>query len=120
MRLLLLLILICCTSCSKYKPKPFYEIACGEEILFQLTAFKDEPYYWEWKNKEAVTTVNLETRVYSEAFIYHKMQKDGLETWTLKGLKPGTDTLRLHLRTYEEDSLNVPVADSLIMIVKVN
>lgn len=120
LRLSFLIILIACASCSRYEPKRFYEIPSEEEIQFQLTAFKNEPYYWEWINQEAATHVKLTSRIYSEATLSTQKYLRGKEIWVLEGTKPGTDTLKLHLRSYEEDSLNTPVADSLIIIVKVN
>jgi predicted secreted protein len=112
--------LISCLSCQQDKPKAFYEIGTEEKIQFRVASFQDEPYYWEWINQEEVAILKQETRVYNEAFVFTKMQNGGSEMWTFQGLKTGTDTLKFHLRTYEEDTLNVPVIDSLIIAVKVN
>lgn len=121
MRLLSILVLFfCLSSCQSGKPKAFYEIATGEEFRFQVVSFKGKPYYWEWANQEKVTYVKLTSRVYFNTIFSTEERPRGKEIWTFEGTKPGTDTLKLHLRSYEEDSLNTPVADSLIIIVKVN
>lgn len=119
MKLLLILLFVCCFSCQPDKPKAFYEITVGEELVFQLKAFKGEPYYWELTNENELRFVKLSSRIYETLPFSSEKKPRALENWTFEGLKTGTDTLKLHLRTYEEDTLNVPVADSVIITISV-
>ncbi|MFT6206018.1 MAG: putative secreted protein [Spirosomataceae bacterium] len=115
-----MLLLLFCLACQQDSPKSFYEIKTGEEIHFQVASFKSEPYFWEWVNQEKSTYVKLTSRVYFNTIFSSETRLRGREKWTLEGLKSGTDTLRLYLRTYDEDTLNEPVLDSVIIAVKVN
>lgn len=120
MRLLSIPIILFCMACQSDKPKAFYEVEAGEEFQFQVASFQDEPYYWEWRNQEKTKRVRLISRVYYNTAFSSKKWPRGREKWTFEGVKPGTDTLKIHLRSYEEDTLNIPVKDSLIITVKVN
>lgn len=120
MKLLSAFSLFLCFSCLPDKPKAFYEIVSEGEINFQVASFHGEPYYWEWANQENVKAVKLTARVFQNQRLVHKIRGFGTETWTFEGTQTGTDTLRIYLRTFEEDTLNVPVIDSLIIAVKVN
>ncbi len=119
MKLWASVILILCVSCQQCRQKKYYKINEGEKFRFQVIRSRTEGYYWEWQNQENVSAVTVDSRIYSEKFLFKKMRTSGIETWTIKGINIGTDTLKLYLRTYEEDTVNIHVADSLIIVVKV-
>lgn len=117
MKLLAIFAVFVCLGCqSKYKQ---YEILNGEQFEIETLNYRNEPYYWELINPRSKPLAELESRVYSEKFLLKKLSTCSIETWTFRGIKTGTDTLKLHLKAYEEDTLNTPIADSLIIVVKV-
>lgn len=120
MRTICVVICLVISSCGKSEKVDLYEISIAEQFQVETPKSQSEPYYWELINPEGKPSVKLESRIYSEKFSMRKLRTTGIETWTFQGTKMGEDTLKLYLKAYQEDSLNIPAKDSLIIFVKVN
>lgn len=119
MRALLFISLFFCFSCQHNEPQEAYTIKVGNEIRFEIDSNPTTPYYWEWQNEHNINCVSLKTRVYKNPLFKNKIGVAGVEEWVFVGKKFGSDTLKLNLRTYEEDTTNASVVDSIRIVVRV-
>ena len=84
--------------------KTDYEVAINGSFQFELDANPTTGYAWKWTNKDAVSIVDTFGHQYilSEPVL---TGSGGKEIWKFKGLKSGTDTLKLeYCRSWEPNS----------------
>jgi inhibitor of cysteine peptidase len=84
--------------------KSDYEIGVGESFQLELTSNPSTGYSWSWSNQQAVSVVEKTDSKYT-ANNPGSMGGGGSEVWTFKGLKSGSDSLKLeYKRAWEPDS----------------
>jgi len=74
--------------------KTDYEIAVNESFQLELDSNPSTGYSWKWTNKQSVSIVETLDEEYipsAPALI----GSGGKEIWKFKGLKGGTDTIKL-------------------------
>lgn len=95
--------------------KADYEIPVNGNFQLSLASNGTTGFSWVWTNKQAVSIV--------ESFDFHYVVDDphsigggGKEIWNFKGIKPGSDTIKLeYKRSWEENS----TVDSKKIVVRV-
>ena len=117
--LILSLILSTCSQKETLKSIPMntdYQIAVNESFQIELNSNPTTGYSWKWTNKDAVKIV--------ETFDFQfKIDEPvlagsgGKEIWKFKGLKSGTDTIRLeYCRPWDPSS--TAASKNLVVTVK--
>ena len=77
--------------------KTDYEIKVGESFQFELDTNPSTGYSWNWSNQQSVSIVELTDK----KFISNRPNgpgAGGMETWFFKGLKSGSDILKLEYK----------------------
>ena len=88
------------STCSKNEKnnsvnmKTNYEIAVNESFQVELDSNPTTGFGWKWTNKQSVSIVDSTGNEYIPNTPV-LMGSGGKERWKFKGIKPGTDTLRL-------------------------
>ena len=97
--------------------KTDYEIKVGESFQFELASNPTTGYAWKWSNQESIQNVEKVDSKYTATDNPNGMVgSGGTETWKFKGLKSGSETLKLeYKRSWESGpaaevkSINVTV-----------
>jgi len=95
---------------------PDYQIAVNESFQIELNSNPTTGYSWKWTNKTSVTIV--------ETFDFQFKSDEpvlagsgGKEVWKFKGVKSGTDTIRLeYCRSWEPNS--TAASKNIVVTVK--
>ena len=115
----LLLILSSCSNNGKKNNdnmKTEYEIAVNESIQLELDSNPTTGYAWKWTNKDSVSIVD------STGMEYIPNTPDltgsgGKEIWKFKGLKSGTDTIKMeYCRSW--DTASTSASKNFVIKVK--
>ena len=95
--------------------KTEYEIGVGEGFQIELVSNPSTGYAWKWTNKQDVSIVEVSDSQYI-ADHPDRIGGGGKEIWKFKGVKSGTDTIKLaYNRSWESN----PGADTKTIAVKV-
>jgi len=115
----LLLILSSCSDNGKKNNdnmKTEYEIAVNESIQLELDSNPTTGFAWKWTNKDSVSIVD------STGTEYIPNTPDltgsgGKEIWKFKGLKSGTDTIKMeYCRSW--DTASTSASKNIVIKVK--
>jgi predicted secreted protein len=115
----LLLILSSCSNNGKKNNdnmKTEYEIAVNESIQLELDSNPTTGFAWKWTNKDSVSIVDSTGMEYipdTPAL----SGSGGKEIWKFKGLKSGTDTIKMeYCRSW--DTTSTSASKNIIIKVK--
>jgi predicted secreted protein len=92
---LLIVFVLVSSGCEKEGPKADYEISVNELLDVTFESNPSTGYSWIWANKEKVLVVDSADYVFYPRYP-NMMGSPGIETWTLKGISKGMDTLKFH------------------------
>ncbi len=97
--------------------KSDYEIGLGESFQIELASNPTTGYAWQWTNKDAILNVEkVESKYTATDNPKGMVGSGGTETWKFKGIKSGSETLKLEYKrawesgaAAEVKSINVTV-----------
>ena len=95
--------------------KSDYEIGVGDTFQLELTSNPSTGYSWIWSNQQAVSVVEKMDMKYT-ASNPGLMGGGGTQVWTFKGVKSGSDSLKLE---YKRSWESVPAVETKTIKVSV-
>ncbi len=118
LKLVGIVVLICIVSGCKIKSKIMkteFEIEVGETFRIELASSPSTGYSWKWVNQQDVSAVDTVGHQFIEDSP-GKIGGGGTEIWNFKGLKSGTDVIKLE---YNRSWESGPAANTETIAVKV-
>ncbi len=121
-KMFIFLVLIIFISCSEKEVinnpdfiKSEYEIAVNQSFQINLVSNPTTGYSWKWTNKQSVTVVDT----FNFGYIPDKPMLDGSggkEVWNFRGIKTGTDTIKLEYNRSWDPNSTVDTKKILVIV----
>ena len=77
--------------------KSDYEIGVGDSFQLELTSNPSTGYSWTWSNQQSVSVVEKTDSKYTPSNP-GSIGGGGTDVWTFKGVKSGSDSLKLEYK----------------------
>lgn len=97
--------------------KSDYTIKVGETFELKLTDNPSTGYYWTWINEDTTRIVQLANKRYVSSTKEPIPGAGGTLYLTFKGIKAGTDTIKL-IHSRSSTSSNLPIKSIIVTILE--